>query len=218
MTAVSTRDQRPANVDYYRRNREQEIFRVRARQAGTVAMLRELRQKPCLDCGGRFEPYQMDFDHRDPSTKLFNLTAGCAMLMPTSKILAEAAKCDVVCANCHRVRTQAAAGGFAARRTPGTSAYLDRKRQNWRDQAHVLTELRSVPCLDCGGTFSPYAMEFDHRDPSAKTHGVMSMVSRAGIAKILKEVAKCDIVCANCHRVRTYRRREATSSGRSSVG
>ena len=98
------RNQRPTNVDYYRRNREQELFRVKVRQAGTREMLREWRDVPCTDCGERYEPHQMDFDHRDPSIKLFNLTAGRAALMSTAKLRAEAAKCDIVCANCHRLR------------------------------------------------------------------------------------------------------------------
>jgi hypothetical protein len=71
----------------------------------------------------------------------------------------------------------------------------------------MLDELRDVPCADCGGRFPPCAMDFDHRDGSSKTAGVTRMVGRSGAARILAEAAKCDIVCANCHRARTYRRR-----------
>jgi hypothetical protein len=46
-------------------------------------------------------------------------------------------------------------------------------------------------------------MDFDHRDPSQKRARVTAMIGRAGTARILAEAAKCDIVCANCHRVRT---------------
>src|SRR3990172_413073 len=198
------RNQRPTNVDYYRRNREQEIFRVRARQAGTTEMLREWRQVPCADCGGRFEPHQMDFDHRDPSTKLFTLMTGRAQLMSTGRLRNEAAKCDVVCANCHAVRTQRR---WQQRRPVGASKYLERKRRNWRWHARVLLVLRAVPCQDCQRTYSPYSMEFDHRDPPEKYQGVTRMVGRASLRRIMEEVAKCDVVCANCHRMRTFRRR-----------
>ena len=45
----------------------------------------------------------MDFDHRDPSTKCFGLSH--AIFQAWSNVLAEIDKCDVVCANCHRIRT-----------------------------------------------------------------------------------------------------------------
>jgi hypothetical protein len=137
------------------------------------------------------------------------LTAGRAMLMSTEKLRVEAAKCDVVCANCHHVRSQTQARSFAIRRGPGTSPRADEKRRVWQAHARMLLEIRSVPCPDCGKTYSPYAMEFDHRDPATKVHGVTSMIGRASVAGILAEVAKCDVVCANCHRMRTYRRRQA---------
>ena len=89
---VACRDQRPANVAYYRRNRASEIARVQVRQRGTVELLRGLRERPCMDCGGSFEPHQMDFDHRDDATKSFRLTSGDALLRPTAVILDEASQ------------------------------------------------------------------------------------------------------------------------------
>jgi hypothetical protein len=50
-------------------------------------------------------------------------------------------------------------------------------------------------------------MDFDHRDPSTKLRSVTQMISNFGIERILAEAAKCDIVCANCHRLRTFERR-----------
>ena len=204
------RNQRPTNVDYYRRNREQEIFRVRARQAGTTEMLREWRQVPCADCGGCFEPHQMDFDHRDPATKLFNLMTGRAMLMSTTKLRAEAAKCDVVCVNCHRLRTQALWIG-RPRKGDYSMPSQARRAALWKVQSDLLAALRDVPCADCGGRFPKAAMDFDHRDPAAKKYTVSRMLLRASTDEILVEAAKCDVVCANCHRMRTFRRREAVS-------
>lgn len=198
--------QRPYNVAYYQRNREIELERVRVRQAGMVELLRDVRRVPCADCGGQFKPYQMDFDHRDPSTKSFNVMAGRAMLMSTTRVLAEVAKCDIVCVNCHRLRTREAERRRVRRRITGPVQTA--KLQRWRDQAAMLAELRNVPCADCGGLLEPCAMDFDHRDPTTKLNTVTRMVGRAHTEAILAEVAKCDIVCANCHRLRTWRRAE----------
>jgi hypothetical protein len=49
-------------------------------------------------------------------------------------------------------------------------------------------------------------MDVDHRDPSAKVEGVTRLVNRR-YSTLMAEVAKCDIVCANCHRLRTFTRR-----------
>ena len=201
--------QRPNNVAYYQRNRAMEIARVRVRQAGTVEMLRDLRRVPCADCGGKFEPHQMDFDHRDPSTKSFNVMTGRAMLMSTRRLMDEVAKCDIVCANCHRVKTRLQhVARLAATPDRAGSRYIENARRRWRGQAALLNELRNVPCADCGARLEPCAMDFDHRDPATKEYRVTAMIGRAGTARILAEAAKCDIVCANCHRARTYDRRE----------
>ncbi len=67
------------------------------------ALIEELRNVPCMDCGGTFPNVCMDFDHRDPSEKKFSIAHYHAHGMEAIK--AELAKCDVVCANCHRIRT-----------------------------------------------------------------------------------------------------------------
>lgn len=184
-----------------------EIERVRVRQAGSVEMLRELREVPCADCGGRFAPHQMDFDHRDSSTKSFNVMTGRAMLMSTAKLMAEVAKCDVVCVVCHRIRTRDAWVG-RPRKGNYTTPSGARRAKLWREQAAVLASLRNVRCTDCGLMYPTAAMDFDHRDPTAKKWTVSQMLLRTSTAEILDEVAKCDVVCANCHRMRTYLRQQ----------
>jgi hypothetical protein len=205
--------QRPYNVRYYTTHRQAELDRVKKRQEATLAFLRGLRQVPCDDCREMFPSHMMDFDHRDPSKKLFTIASGHALLMSRDKLIAEIEKCDVVCANCHAMRTYAALMERRRRSTreewtPGKSAYLPRKRAHWRASAAMLDLLRDVPCLDCGRRFPPCVMQFDHRDPATKKF----MISRSrtrGHATLLAEVAKCDIVCTNCHRDRTFKRRVA---------
>ena len=204
---MARRDQRAANAAYYKRNRSQEIARVQVRQHGTVELLREPRARPCADCAGWFAPHQMDFDHRPGTVKRFRLTSGGAMLRPTAALLEEAAKCDVVCANCHRIRTWER---HVARRVPptGRSPYAERKREVSRRQARMLDRIRDVPCMDCGRWFPPWPWT-STIDPRSKQSAVTRLVGRASTARILDEVAACDIVCANCHRLRTFHRRLA---------
>jgi hypothetical protein len=204
-------DQRLYNVSYYAEHREEEIQRVRIRQTATLEFLRDLRRRPCEDCGGSFPPWVMDFDHRDPKTKSFALAAGHALLKPRDALLAEIAKCDVLCANCHAMRTYKwiKSEDVFSSRAKGTSRYLARKTAYREEQIKLLANVRTVPCLDCGGTFPFFVMQFDHRDPIEKRYMVSQMVGRTGTERILAEVAKCDIVCTNCHRERTYQRRSA---------
>jgi hypothetical protein len=63
------------------------------------------------------------------------------------------------------------------------------------------------PCMDCGFKPAHYAqMHFDHRDPKTKVGNVGNMASSASAGRLEAEIAKCDLVCANCHALRTVRR------------
>lgn len=55
----------------------------------------------CADCGFNEFPEALDFDHQ--RDKLFGISA--KLHYPIEVLLAEAEKCEVVCANCHRLRT-----------------------------------------------------------------------------------------------------------------
>ena len=216
-------DQRLYNVAYYAEHRDEELERVRRREQATVAFLRDVRRRPCADCGGTFPPWIMDFDHRDPAQKSFSIAAGKVLLKSRELLLAEIAKCDIVCANCHAARTyryfHSEESPFR-RREPGTSPRVEELRARRISHRELLRELREKACADCGQHFPHYVMQFDHRDPATKHYVVTQMVGRAGKDRILAEAAKCDIVCSNCHRMRTYVRRQATrleARGSSSV-
>ena len=60
---------------------------------------------------------------------------------------------------------------------------------------------KDAPCVDCGIRYPPYVMDFDHRDPATKKKAVSRIHS---IQMAADEIAKCDLVCANCHRERTH--------------
>lgn len=68
--------------------------------------------------------------------------------------------------------------------------------------------LKERPCMDCGGSFPSYVMDFDHRDPTEKVANIARLIVGGSWKRIQDEIAKCDLVCANCHRIRTHGRRQ----------
>jgi len=90
---------------HYYRNKEQYLARNRKKRATLSDFLRKYKEfHGCSDCGSKFPYYVMDFDHRDPSQKVFE-PARLTRQGSWDKMIEEIAKCDVVCANCHRERT-----------------------------------------------------------------------------------------------------------------
>lgn len=77
----------------------------------------------------------------------------------------------------------------------------------------IVKELKeSTPCMDCGKRYPYYVMDFDHQ------HSKEFIISKAlndgtSLERIQKEIDKCELVCANCHRMRTFK-----LSGDSSIG
>ena len=68
-----------------------------------------------------------------------------------------------------------------------------------------LRELKEhTPCKDCRRRFPFYVMQFDHLRDKRWQISLMLAHSRE---KIEAEISKCDLVCANCHAVRSWRRR-----------
>jgi lysyl-tRNA synthetase class I len=70
-----------------------------------------------------------------------------------------------------------------------------------------LRELKDkTPCFDCKIQYPYYVMDFDHVR-GRKHKNVMELVPTLSKKKIDEELAKCEIVCSNCHRVRTHMRK-----------
>jgi hypothetical protein len=80
---------------------ETRIAAVQALKQQVTDLVRSAKDVPCADCGVRYHYCVMDFDHVR-GVKLFSISTRNTTLERT---LAEIAKCEVVCANCHRLRT-----------------------------------------------------------------------------------------------------------------
>lgn len=82
-----------------------------------------------------------------------------------------------------------------------------RSAKNKKEVQQMLGQMKEKNgCLDCGGNFPWYVLDFDHVR-GKKVANIGQMLDYFSIEDILKEVAKCDIVCSNCHRHRTYIRK-----------
>lgn len=88
------------------RNKVPEKLRKKQRVDALREMVNKLKAVPCVDCGCLYPPHVMQFDHVDPSNKRMSVSEMVSKWVATpAAVLAEAAKCEVVCANCHAERT-----------------------------------------------------------------------------------------------------------------
>lgn len=89
--------------------------------------------------------------------------------------------------------------------TPGMSPAA---KKIWVDNYKI-----TIGCADCGYKDHPAALDFDHLPGSIKIRDIKSG-QQLGWVALQEEVAKCEVVCANCHRIRTYERlRELDGTG-----
>lgn len=81
-------------------------------------------------------------------------------------------------------------------------SYYKIKNHERRDSIKaLLTELKTDKgCIKCGES-NPLCLDFHHKDPTTKTVNVSEMGRRGwSIERIIEEINKCDVLCANCHR------------------
>jgi hypothetical protein len=140
----------------------------------------------------------MDFDHlsgAEKDTDVSRLVKYASM----SKVADEIAKCELVCVLCHRNRTYHRAKAV----TPDSrfGRYYVKKRT-------FVWAVKNVPCAHCGMRYQPWQMDLDHRDPASKVAcrstraaGVLSM----SLARLRAELPKLEVLCAACHRTKTFR-------------
>lgn len=86
----------------------------------------------------------------------------------------------------------------------------DKKNENAKNnraskRKYIIEFLKKSKCVDCPNT-DWRVLEFDHRDRETKSFNIADSVSYS-ITKIQEEIDKCDVRCANCHRIKTIEQR-----------
>lgn len=86
---------------------------------------------------------------------------------------------------------------------------IDKNRQisrdrNWQSTQWYRDLKESTPCKDCGNKYPYYVSDYDHIN-GEKLKEVAALKNNKELALI--EIAKCELICSNCHRIRTHKRK-----------
>ena len=86
--------------------------------------------------------------------------------------------------------------------------YKNKNERRKKDLMEFVISLKQGPCVDCGVKYPHYVMDFDHIS-GTKIENINRMIHIHSYSKnkILEEINKCDLVCSNCHRKRTFTRK-----------
>lgn len=89
------------------------------------------------------------------------------------------------------------------RRVNGT-IYMNKRRNATRN---FVNKIKENPCADCKNSFHPCQMEFDHLPGTKKIKTINKLAnSGAALIHLKNELSKCELVCSNCHALRTFLR------------
>src|SRR5690348_16773627 len=95
--------------------------------------------------------------------------------------------------------------GITYRRRKCQTCKYARQKERIEETRRWLQEFkRTLVCEQCG--FADFrALEFHHRDPHLKEFAVGDIARRGGsLVSLQREIAKCSVLCANCHRIQHF--------------
>lgn len=79
--------------------------------------------------------------------------------------------------------------------------YFNRSKRKQTAKAWITEYKKTLECKNCGND-NPVVLDFHHRDPSTKEFEISTALRRTqSIDRLKKEIEKCDVLCANCHRI-----------------
>jgi len=153
--------------------------------------------KECAVCG-ESNPILLEFAHDDRATKEGLV---CEMIVGGSveKALVESRKCTIKCGNCHQKETNDENNSWRSKYA--RLGMVPDHGRRVRRHRFMLDYLLEHPCAVCGET-DVRCLELDHVDPSSKAFTIASASS--SLEKIREEVKKCQVLCTNHHKIKTY--------------
>ena len=116
-------------------------------------------------------------------------------------------KCDI--ARNTKNKAGPARAGYLAYQAQYRRDHATERRMKKLERLAWLDSIKNKPCEDCGGSFPPECMDFDHLNPQTKRFTISTRAicgdgfNEKKKMDILKEISRCRLICANCHRIRT---------------
>ncbi len=192
----------PEHLEGKRRNRK------KRRKVSLAFYYSSLEDQVCTDCGCDQQAV-LEFDHieKDKKSGLYQMASSGV----NPKILAqEMDKCEIVCRNCHRVRTitriarQSSIVHYekyiSCLLSDGVSAYFH-ETSSWYKKGYVSLLKEISFCVDCKTSVSS-VLEFDHvRGEKVESIAHISSYKEFTLLDLLQEINKCEVRCCNCHKL-----------------
>jgi hypothetical protein len=83
--------------------------------------------------------------------------------------------------------------------------YIEKAQRKRRELRKWLNELKQEsPCRDCNTKYPYFVMDFDHI--GGKNMEINRLINYGNAKKLKEELSICELVCSNCHRIRTHKR------------
>jgi hypothetical protein len=131
----------------------------------------------------------------------------CGIEKPLDSFSSNVRRSDCVqsyCTDCRRVYMRRHYERNAGRYRTLAAVRNQRRRARIR---RILAEAKDRPCADCGVRYPRFVMDFDHRTGQKRFNIGRDALGRSSEQALKDEIRKCEVVCANCHRIRTHRRK-----------
>lgn len=173
------------NKKYYAANSTRTKTRVKNRRTMIIKFIETYKLgKVCVRCGNN-DHRTFEFHHRDPTQKLISIGKVAKRGWSIARINDEISKCDLLCANCHRI--------------------VDDKYTHRSEQHKLINDFLNEykinhPC-NCG-VVDCKVLEFHHINSENKLFNIGG--GKHTLHDLAIEIAKCIVICANCHRIRHY--------------
>jgi hypothetical protein len=130
----------------------------------------------------------------------------CHALRPRSDWGRNVRRADGLHSHCRACRREVVREHYARNAIRYRESALSRNERRRNDVRAIIRQAKDMECADCGVRYPFYVMDFDHRKGAGKLFNIGrdALSGRCSLDDLRREISKCDVVCANCHRERTH--------------